>query len=406
MESRSPWLRAVARWFVLCAFALALVPSVLCLARKVSAFGRADVLVSPEPEGLRVRRVGESAAPSGLRAGDLLLLVDGDEARRSGDPSRWLAVRSAELTVLRGEALRTFRNVPVTSWDWRYHFLFAVGLAFLAAGFAAARPSPPSRESLVFAGFALSVALVLTLTPVPPVDGLFRAAVLLEDVARALFPALLLALVFTFPRRMRRAPVWLLFAPAALLLAATVAVYFGKAGRDASQAVNALDRAQIIWMASGAALAAVRLVVLARRPTDLLTEKQVRFLLLGTLVGLLPLVLLNLVPQLLGGSIPILSSLSVLPLALVPAAFLASLTRYRLWDVEVLGRPPGSRRISARVRASSTSPSRPFPALSRDHAPASSFSTTPPRPHASNARSPTANASRLSVPCRLESRTR
>src|SRR5664280_88350 len=236
MESQSPRLRALARWFVLCSFALALVPSALCLARKVSAFGRADVLVSPEPEGLRVRRVGESAAPSGLRVGDLLLLVDGEEARRSGDPSRWLAERSAELTVLRGDALRTFRNVPVSSWDWRYLFLFAVGLAFLAAG------------------FALTVALVLTLTPVPPVDGLFRAAVLLEDAARALFPALLLALVFTFPRRMRRAPAWLPFVPAALLLFATAAVYFGRAGRDASAAVNALDRAQIIWMASGAAL--------------------------------------------------------------------------------------------------------------------------------------------------------
>src|ERR1039458_3060603 len=113
MESQSPRLRALARWFVLCSLALALVPSALCLAGKVSACGGADVLVSPEPEGLRVRRVGESAAPSGLRAGDLLLLVDGEEARRSGDPSRWLAERSAALSGLRGDALRTFRNVPL-----------------------------------------------------------------------------------------------------------------------------------------------------------------------------------------------------------------------------------------------------------------------------------------------------
>src|SRR5664280_377326 len=216
METPSPRLRSVARWLLICCFAAALVPSVFCLARKVSAFGRADVLVSPEPEGLRVRRVGDSAAASGLRAGDLLLLVDGAEARQVGDPSRWLAERSAELTVLRDDALRTFRNVPASSWDWLYLFLFAVGVAFLAAGFAAVRPSPPTRESLLFAGFALSVGLVLTLTPVPPLDGLFRAAVLLEDAARALFPALLLSLVFPFPRRMRRTPPWLPFVPAAV----------------------------------------------------------------------------------------------------------------------------------------------------------------------------------------------
>jgi hypothetical protein len=341
MGTPSPRLRTLARWLLIGAFAAAFVPSVLCLGRKVSAFGRADVLVSPEAEGLRVRRVGDSAAASGLRAGDLLLLVDGVEARQAGDPSRWLAERSAELTVLRGDSVRSFRNVPVSSWDWLYLFLFSVGVVFLAAGFAAVRPSPASRESLLFAGFALSVGLVLTLTPVPPLDGLFRAAVLLEDVARAFFPALLLALVFTFPRRMRRTPAWLPFLPAALLTAATATVYFGGTG-GAIDAVNALDRAQIVWMALGATLAAVRLVVLARRPTDLLTEKQVRFLLLGVTVGLLPLVLLNLVPRLLGGSIPILSSLAVLPLALVPAAFLASLTRYRLWDVDVLGRQTAS----------------------------------------------------------------
>ena len=335
-------MRYVARWLLLCAFAMALVPSVFCLARKVSAFGRADILVSPEPEGFRVRHVGDSATASGLRTGDLLLLVDGADAKQAGDPSRWLAERSAGLTVLRGDALRTFRNVPVSSWDWLYLFLFAVGVTFLAAGFAAVRPAPATRESLLFAGFALCVGLVLTLTPVPPVDGLFRAAVLLEDAARAFFPALLLSLVFTFPRRMRRTPAWLPFLPAVLLTAATAAVYFGGSGRNATETVNALDRAQIVWMALGATLAAVRLVVLARRPSDLLTEKQVRFLLLGVTVGLLPLVLLNLVPRLLGGSIPILSSLAVLPLALVPAAFLASLTRYRLWDVEVLGRQTAS----------------------------------------------------------------
>lgn len=342
METSSPRLRSVARWLLICFFAAALIPSVLCLGRKVTAFGRADVLVSPESEGLRVRRVGDSAAPSGLRTGDLLLLVDGTEAKQAGDASRWLAERSAELTVLRDETLQTFRNVPVSSWDWLYLFLFAVGVAFLAAGFAAVRPSPATRESLLFAGLSLAVGLVLTLTPVPPVDGLFRAAVLLEDAGRALFPAFLLALVFTFPRRMRRTPGWLPFVPATLLLLATASVYFGGTGRGSVEAVNALDGAQIVWMALGAALAAARLVVLARRPTDLLTEKQVRFLLIGVSVGLLPLVILNLVPRLLGGSIPILSSLAVLPLALVPAAFLASLTRYRLWDVEVLGRQTAS----------------------------------------------------------------
>ncbi|MGA7992069.1 MAG: hypothetical protein WCC53_11590, partial [Thermoanaerobaculia bacterium] len=333
--------RTIARAVLLSLLFAGLIPSSLCLVRKARTFGRADVLVTLEGEGLRVRRVGPSAERSGLVPGDLLLLVDGASAR-SLEPAKLFADSPADVVLVRAGATRHVSTVPVPApWDFRYLFLFAVGAAFLASALAALRPLKPSREVLLYAGFAISVGLVLTLTPVPPLDGLFRAAVLAEDAARALFPALLLALVLTFPRRARRVPAWLPFLPAAVLLAASARVYFGPL-ENAPDAVAALDRAQILWMAAGAALAAARLLLVSRRATDLLTEKQVRFLLLGTAVGLLPLVFLNLVPRLLGGTIPILSTLALLPLALVPAAFLAALTRYRLWDAEILGREAAS----------------------------------------------------------------
>ncbi|MEO8054133.1 MAG: ATP-binding protein [Acidobacteriota bacterium] len=319
-----------------------LIPSALCLVRKAATFGRADILLAPEGDALRVHRVGPSAAPSGLAPGDLLLLVDGSGARASLEPAKLFAERAADVVLLRDGVTRRLTTTPVPApWDLRYLFLFAVGGTFLASALAALRPARPSRDSLLYAAFALSVGLVLTLTPTPPFDGMYRVAVLAEDAARALFPAFLLALVLTFPRRARHVPAWLVFVPAAALLAATARVYFSPA-TNAPAAVAALDRAQIFWMAAGAALAAVRLVVVSRRPTDLLAEKQVRFLLLGTAVGILPLVVLNFVPRLLGGSIPILSTLALLPLALVPVAFLAALTRYRLWDVETLGREAAS----------------------------------------------------------------
>lgn len=342
METGQSAGRAAARVALVSLLLAGLVPSALCLVRKARTFGRADVLVAPEGDGLRVHRVGPSAARSGLAAGDLLLLVDGAGARAALEPARLFADRPADVVLQRDGATRRLTTVPVPApWDFRYLFLFAVGGAFLASALAALRPSKPPKEHLLHAAFALSVGLVLTLTPVPPVDGLFRVSVLLEDAARALFPAFLLALVLTFPRRTRRVPAWLPFLPAAALLAWSARVYFGPLA-NAPGRVAALDGAQIVWMAVGAALAAARLLVVSRRATDILTEKQVRFLLLGTAVGLLPLVVLNLVPRLLGGTIPILSTLALLPLALVPAAFLAALTRYRLWDVEVLGRETAS----------------------------------------------------------------
>ncbi len=342
METAGSTGRALARAGLVSLLLAGLIPSALCFVRKASTFGRADVLLAPEGDGLRVHRVGPSAAPSGLATGDLLLLVDGSGARGTLEPAKLFAERAADVVLLRDGATRRLTTAPVPApWDVRYLFLFAVGGTFLASALTALRPARPSKEALLYAAFALSVGLVLTLTPAPPLDGIFRVAVLAEDAARALFPAFLLALVLTFPRRARHVPAWLAFVPAAALLLATARVYFGP-GTNAPSGVAALDRAQIAWMAAGAALAAARLVVVSRRPTDLLTEKQVRFLLLGTAVGILPLVVLNLVPRLLGGSIPILSTLALLPLALVPVAFLAALTRYRLWDVEVLGREAAS----------------------------------------------------------------
>ena len=215
MESRSPRLRALARWIVLC--------SSRARARAVRALPRAEGLgIRPGRRAGLARAGGPSRAPRRRIRRPFGSQGRGPAAprrrRRRASLGRSLALarRAFRRADRPQEATRSGRSEtsPSSSWDWRYLFLFAVGLAFLAAGFARGPAAPRRRrESLVFAGFALSVALVLTLTPVPPVDGLFRAAVLLEDAARALFPALLLALVFTFPRRMRRTPVWLPFAP-------------------------------------------------------------------------------------------------------------------------------------------------------------------------------------------------
>ncbi|MGE5346874.1 MAG: histidine kinase dimerization/phospho-acceptor domain-containing protein, partial [Acidithiobacillales bacterium] len=343
MSSRSAFSNRLPTGILTLLILSSLVPVTLVASRKVSQAGRSDILVMPSAGGLLVRAVGHSAGPSGLRPGDLILEVDGHEAAAAGDPASWLAREPADVTLLRDGQLRTLRTQAVPApWDVRYFFLLAAGAAFLVAGLAAlatARRSPNAGSSRLFAAFSLCVGLVLGLTPVPPVDAFFRLSVLLEDTARALFPALLLLLVFTFPRRTSSISRGLALLPAAALLAATWSVYFGgRPDSDAEAGVAALDRLQVVWIGVAVAVALVRLLRLWRRPGDLLAEKQVRYLLLGTGTGLLPVVLLNLVPGLFGLSIPVLSAISIVPLALVPFAFLAALTRFRLWDAEVFGR--------------------------------------------------------------------
>ena len=331
------------RWSLLGIFIVLLVPIGVSAARKIASSGQSGILLTVEESGLLVRSAGTADA-AGLRPGDILLVVDGVEARGLADPVRAMEGGERELTVLRdGQLVRLKGRVGPSPWDTRYLLLLLVGTAFLATAGVVLRTAPHEADpasSFLFAGFAFSAAAVLVITPAPPYDTLFRAVTLVEDVARAFLPAFLLAFVFRFPRRTARFPGALFFVPAAALSFLSLATYLNPPARDvdATALVRSLDRLQEAGLVLGIVVAVARLVTLARRRLDLLAEKQVRFLLAGTPGGLLPVALLDLLPRLLGAPIPVVSSFSVVPLVLVPVSFLAALTRYRLWDVEILTR--------------------------------------------------------------------
>lgn len=324
-------------------FAALLIPIGFSAARKLASTGQAGILLTAEESGFRVRAPG-TAAVIGLQQGDLLLLLDGGEARGLPDPVGALEGGEHELTILRdGQPLRLKGLVGPSPWDTRYLLLLFCGAAFLVTTGIVLRTAPREADPVshfLFAGFAFSAAVVLVVTPAPPYDALFRATTLLEDAARAFLPAFLLAFVFRFPRRAPRVPAALFFVPALGLTLLSLATYLSPPPPDvdAMPFVLRLDRLQQAALLLGVVLAVARLVALANRRLDLLAEKQVRFLLAGTAGGLLPVVLLDFLPRLLGGPIPVVSSFSIVPLVLVPAAFLAALTRYRLWDVEILTR--------------------------------------------------------------------
>lgn len=337
---------AVLRPLLALVFLASLWPLGASFLRKVGSFEEPDVLVARETEGSRILRVGPSALPSGLMPGDLVVLVDGLPAARDASFPALLSRRPVDLHLVREGRVSSLTTRPIPSpWDVRYLFLAAVGAAFLVAGTASLRAAAPAAasapERVLFAGLCLSLASVLAVTPAPPFDGLYRTTVLVEEAGRALFPAFLLALLFTFPRRARGVHAGLFFLPAAALVGLAAWVYglFGGAGSgDATGRVVLLDRLQQAWIASAALAGTARLVLLARRRIDLLTEKQVRYLLLGTAAGILPAGVFALVPSFFGTTIPVVSTLSLLPLAIAPLAFLAALTKWRLWDVEVFAR--------------------------------------------------------------------
>lgn len=324
---------------------LSLLPAGRTVTRKVAAVGKADLLLQRTDAGDRVLKVGPSAGGTALLPGDLLVLVDGAPPAAIEKPLTFLGRQGARLTVFREGKLLDLVSVPAPApWDVRYLFFVAVGLAFWAAALAAlaaSRKAAQPAAHLLFAGFAASLWPVLALTPVGPFDGAFRLAVVLEDLGRALFPAFLLTFVLTFPRRARGFHRGLVFLPSAALVALQAFIYLRRYDgpeRGELAAVHALDVVQSLWIAFAALAATLYLARLSLQRTDLIAEKRVRLLLFGAGLALLPVGLLNLVPFAFGGSIPVLSTASVLPLALLPVSFWAALSSYRLWDVEVFAR--------------------------------------------------------------------
>src|SRR5262249_128885 len=150
-----------------------LIPVSITILRKLETFGRADLLVSEETSGYQVRFLGPSADPTGLRVGDVVVLVDGAPAIGAGELSARPARPGAELTLGRDGAVRALKTSPAPApWDVKYLFLFCVGAAFFMAGASALRQAGAPAfvgAPLLFAGFALTVSLVLMLTPVPRV---------------------------------------------------------------------------------------------------------------------------------------------------------------------------------------------------------------------------------------------
>ena len=66
-------------------------------------------------------------------------------------------------------------------------------------------------------------------------------------------------------------------------------------------------------------------------------KKQIKWIYLGLALGFLPFLAIYIVPYLVIGSVaPIYTTLSILPLALIPLAFAVSILKYKLWDVEVV----------------------------------------------------------------------
>jgi hypothetical protein len=285
---------------------------------------------------------GGPAEAAGLSRGDRIITADGQTASSLPQPEKSLARKPFPhrlLVLSGGEVKEIHLQRPRLALDRTYLFLAFVGFLYLLIGlFTASRDRAGAAR--IFGALCLSSFAIYVITPAGPRDAIWKAFLLSEDFYRAFLPALLLHFFLVFPRSFQAPRRWipLLYLPGLAWLAFQESpLLFPGAASEAS--VETATRLWETYFAIFGAAAMWRLARLLRRSRDdAESQMQVRWIGLGVAVGLAPFLLLSVLPRIVGLASPLLSSVAVVPLVLIPLAFAYAILKWRLWDVEIFVR--------------------------------------------------------------------
>jgi two-component system NtrC family sensor kinase len=166
-----------------------------------------------------------------------------------------------------------------------------------------------------------------------------------DKAAFLVFPPLLVHFFLIFPQRkkilkQRQSSIYLLYLPGLLLFLATLVLNSPLAGVwDDGLVISVygtLEKAGILQFALYAVIALLSIYLSLRQPPSLLVKRQLRWILSGLGIGVVPFIIFYVVPYSLGQSPSPYAELTILLQALIPLTFAYSVSRYKLMDFEVL----------------------------------------------------------------------
>jgi diguanylate cyclase (GGDEF)-like protein len=272
-----------------------------------------------------------AAWDGGVRPKDEIVTVNGEDARFF--VGKDLEASVSELVFRdRGGLERTVR-APVINPSLLYVSL-AGALVFGALGALVYRWSAEPLQGRLFLLLSGSFATALAAAPAGRL-GYAWAAHVTAPAALLAAPSLL-GLFLLFPRPLRRARrvagIWLLLA----LALATAQVGEQALGPIVpADILAALDTVSWLWMMLN--LLGV-VVVIALRCARRADRAAFAPLLVGTTVGVLPIVLLVAIPRVLGTDSPLTAEVAAMPLAAIPVSFAYSILRHHVFGLDALMR--------------------------------------------------------------------
>jgi PAS domain S-box-containing protein len=306
------------------------------LIRTVRSFYRLDFPVAWVEQGLVVDDApsGSSAEDAGLAKGDLIVTVDGVSIKRLEDPAFVLAGgEEHDLTINHpdgGFSELRYRSPPP---DVNSVYLARTLVGFLGLGCALYAVWSTSRREATT--FLLLAATAVILGAVP--NRIASAELVLQVVRRsagAALPFLVVRFFSIFPERDRSMRTWDLLTVFAVVASGATALFIG--AEAWWPALASLLRTMFVSSLIYGIIVQIWRWRSASREARI--RRQIEWAALGLFVGLVPFLILVIVPRSIGIPFEPFTWLAVLPISAIPLTLLAALRGYRLWDLEPITR--------------------------------------------------------------------
>ena len=302
------------------------------------------------PKGVQAWHVSphSPATRAGIKSGDLIQAVNGVEVQRAVQVTRqlWKAGLWAQVHYRVVRDRRQFETllvtVPIEKSFSLENYLRIVGLLYLFIGLFIFARRWNAPRAVHFYVFCLVSFILYSFHYSGKLNSFDSIVYWANIVARLLQPALLVHLALVFPERRtsggaHTAKLAALYAlPAVLLL-----LHAGVATRALGfvpwlGARVVLDQMELGYLGAYFLVAAMIFLRSYRRAPSGILRQQLKWVTGGTLAGIVPFLLVYILPFFLGVVPQPWMKFSAISLALIPLCFGYAIVRYRLMDVDII----------------------------------------------------------------------